>query len=86
MKLEVLGPACKKFDELYENALEALRETGVDAEVVKVRDLTRIMARGVFLTPGLVLDETVISSGKLLTPIEIAAAIKDILAADGPEA
>jgi small redox-active disulfide protein 2 len=64
MKVEVLGPGCKRCGVLYEAVVAAVAEAGVDAEVVKVQALDEIMNRGVLLTPALVIDGTVVSSGR----------------------
>ncbi len=64
MKVEVLGPGCKRCGALYEAVVAAVAEVGVDAEVVKVQALDEILNRGILLTPALVIDGTVVSSGR----------------------
>jgi len=73
MKIEVLGPGCKNCEALYENVLKALDQAGLrdQAEVVKVTDIDQFISRGVFTTPGLVVDDEVLSAGRLLNPEEI---------------
>lgn len=71
MKIEVLGAGCTKCKKLYENVLEALRQSGREAEVVKVEDIKQIMAYGIMSTPALVVDGVVKLSGKLISPAEI---------------
>ncbi|MEM4729943.1 MAG: thioredoxin family protein [Thermoplasmata archaeon] len=56
MKIEVLGTGCAKCKRLEENVRRALREAGVQAEVVKVEDLDQIIGRGVMMTPALIID------------------------------
>jgi small redox-active disulfide protein 2 len=73
MKIEVLGTGCAKCKKLYENALEALKLSGREAEVVKVEEINQIVTYGVMSTPALVVDGVVKSSGKLVSPEEIAA-------------
>lgn len=65
MKIEVLGVGCAKCNKLEENVRQAIRELGLDAEVDHVRDLTEISRRGVFMTPGLVVDGKVVSSARV---------------------
>ena len=72
MKLEVLGTGCAKCKNLYDNVKKALEQTGKEAELVKVEDIPSIMKYGVMSTPALVKDGTVLFSGKLLSPEEIA--------------
>ncbi len=76
MILKVLGTGCAKCKKLEENALKAIAETGVEASVEKVSDLSQIMGYGVMMTPALVIDEKVVSAGKLLSAGDIANLIK----------
>jgi len=75
MKIEVLGTGCAKCKALEKNVLKALAKVGKFAEVKKVEDITKIMEYGVMSTPGLVIDGKVVSTGKLLSPDEIAKLI-----------
>jgi small redox-active disulfide protein 2 len=72
MKLEVLGTGCANLKTLYENVQKALTISGKQAELVKVEDIATIMKYGVMSTPALVKDGTVLFSGRLATPQEIA--------------
>jgi small redox-active disulfide protein 2 len=65
MKIEVLGTGCAKCKKLKELAEKAVKETGVDAEVVKVEDFDQILNYGVMITPGLVIDGDVKIAGKV---------------------
>ncbi len=71
MKIEVLGTGCAKCKTLYENVKKALKESGKNAEVVKVEDIPSIMKYGVMSTPALVIDGQVKFSGKLASVAEI---------------
>lgn len=71
MKIEILGMGCPKCRMLYENAKKAVEEKGVQAEVVKVEDIDRITEYGVMMTPALVVNGVVKSSGKALSSEEI---------------
>ena len=75
MRLEILGPGCKRCQLLAENARAAAREVGLAAEVVKVEDLATIMSYGVLATPALVIDGQVRSSGHLLSVAQVKALI-----------
>jgi len=72
MIIKILGPGCKNCVTLKENTEKTLKETGVEAEIIKVTDLKDIMAYGVMSTPALVIDEKVVSVGKVLKPKDIA--------------
>ncbi len=71
MKIEVLGSGCSKCKRLEKNVKVALKQTGMDAEVVKVEDINEIVNRGVMLTPALIVDGAVISTGKALAVDQI---------------
>ncbi len=71
MRIEILGTGCPKCKKLTENAETAVKELGISAEVSKVTELSKILAYRVMLTPALVIDGKVVSSGKLLSTEEI---------------
>ena len=71
MIIEILGPGCTKCETLLANAKQAVDSLGLDAEIVKVTDITQITARGVLMTPALVVDGEVKSSGRVLAPERI---------------
>lgn len=75
MIIKILGSGCKKCVTLGENAKAAASAVGKDAEIVKVTDFAEIAAYGVMSTPGLVVDEKVVSTGKVLTAEEIGKLI-----------
>ena len=68
MEIKILGTGCPKCKKLEENAKEAVQLAAIEAKVVKVTDMNDIMDHGVMMTPALVIDEKVVSSGKLLDP------------------
>lgn len=71
MIIKVLGPGCKNCVSLKENTEKALKETGMEAEIIKVEDMKDIVSYGVMRTPALVIDEKVVSYGKVLKPNDI---------------
>lgn len=72
MKIEVLGTGCAKCSKLYEAAKEGVSLAGVEAEIVKVEDLARIMKYGVMVTPALVVDGQVKVAGRVPAADELA--------------
>ena len=64
-KIEVLGTGCAKCKKLAEMTQRAVTEMELDAEVVKVEDIQAIVAAGVLMTPGLVVDGQIKSVGKV---------------------
>ena len=79
MKVEVLGPGCKRCDQLYENTQNAVAEldTAGRIEVIKIGDINYFAKMGVFMTPGLIIDGEVISTGKVLSPNQIKQKIEE---------
>jgi small redox-active disulfide protein 2 len=79
MKVEVLGPGCKRCDQLYENTQNAVAELDSPGqiEIVKIGDINYFAKMGVFMTPGLVIDGEVVSTGKVLSPNQIKQKIAE---------
>ncbi|WP_440947129.1 thioredoxin family protein [Methanosarcina sp. T3] len=65
MRIEVLGSGCAKCNKTKELAEKAVKEAGVDAEIVKVEDFDKILEYGVMVTPALVIDGDVKVAGKV---------------------
>lgn len=65
MQVKVLGTGCRKCNKLYEEAKKAIDATGVDADIEKVEKIVEIAEYGVAITPALVIDGEVKSSGKV---------------------
>ena len=82
--VKVLGTGCPKCKKLEELARSAVAEMAVEADVQKVTDIASIMDYNVLATPGLVINETVVSSGRLPSVAEISTWLTDAtVAADG---
>lgn len=75
MIIKILGSGCPNCLRYEANVREALKELNMDVEIQKVKDYADISAYGVMSTPGLVIDEKVVSYGKVL-PVD---AIKKLL-------
>jgi small redox-active disulfide protein 2 len=71
MKIEVLGTGCSKCKRLEKNVEKALKISSKKAEVVKIEDYNEILEKGVMITPGLIIDGKVASTGTVLSPDEI---------------
>jgi small redox-active disulfide protein 2 len=71
MVIKILGSGCANCKKLYENALEAVKELGIDATVEKVEDFKKIMSYGVMKTPAVVVDEKVKLMGRVATVDEV---------------
>jgi len=71
MRIEILGTGCAKCHKLEEDVWDAVQELGVEALVVSVQDIKKIMGYGVMTTPALVVDGEVMMAGKNPTKDEI---------------
>jgi len=71
MKIKILGSGCPNCKVLEANAKKAVEELKIKADIEKVTDITKIMEYGVMSTPALVVDENVVSSGRVLSSEEI---------------
>ncbi len=78
MIIKILGSGCKKCLALAENAKTAAQAASIDAEIQKVTDVVAIASYGIMSTPGLVIDETVVASGRVLSATEIGALLKEL--------
>ena len=76
MKIEVLGTGCPKCKKTIENAQKAVKDLGIDAEIVKVEKIDDIMKYGVMMTPALAIDGQVKVAGKIPSAEQIAEWIK----------
>ena len=72
-KIQILGTGCPKCKKLAENAELAACSLGIQYMIEKVTDINKIMSFGVMMTPALVVDGTVLISGKVPSVEEIAA-------------
>lgn len=79
MIIKILGSGCKSCLKLTENTKVALSELGLEAEIIKVTDFSEIVAYGVMTTPALVIDEKVLSFGKVLKPKDVVKIIEKII-------
>ena len=69
--VKVLGAGCKSCHEQYENAKEAVKNMGLDIEVEYVTDMQKVMEYGVMSMPAVVVNEKVVSMGKVLKASEV---------------
>ena len=75
MIIKVLGPGCANCVNLEKNTRAALESLGVEASDKQASHFPTILGYGGMKTPGLVIDEEVVVSGKVAKPAEIAALI-----------
>ena len=71
VSIKVLGAGCKSCHEMYENAKEAVKNAGLCVEVEYITDMEKVMGYGVMSMPALVVNEKVVSMGKVLKAAEV---------------
>lgn len=76
MIIKILGPGCKNCHNLEKNTRTALADSGIEATVEQVTDYGAIAGYGILKTPGLVVDEEVLVSGRVPKPSEIAELLR----------
>lgn len=69
--IKILGAGCKSCHEQYENAKEAVKAMGLSVEVEYITDKQQVMAYGVMRMPALVINEKVVSIGKVLKAADV---------------
>jgi len=77
MKIKVLGTGCAKCKKLYTEAEKAIADSGEPVELEKVEQIDEIMKYGVMMTPALVVNEVVKSSGRIPNTSEILSWIHE---------
>lgn len=78
MSIKVLGPGCKKCVTLEENAKAAILQMDLKVDIEKITDLASIAGYGVMSTPALVVNEKLVSYGKVLKPKEVIKILENI--------
>ena len=69
--VKVLGAGCAACHEQYENAKAAVQAMGLDVEVEYVTDMEKVMGYGVMSMPAIVVNEKVVSMGKVLKAADV---------------
>ena len=81
MIIEVCGPGCPRCQATEKNVLQALKELGKElgeeAMVVEVKDIKQISARGVIMTPAVLIDGVKAFEGKIPSPEEVRKWIEE---------
>ena len=79
MKIKILGPGCARCHQLERTTKEVVKELGIDAEVEEVRDVKKIIEYPLLTTPGLVIDEKLVCSGRVPNKAEVTTFITTAL-------
>ena len=78
MNVKVLGGGCSKCETLLANAKEAIEKAGVKAEVEYITDMEQVMSYGVMSMPAIVVNEQVVSMGKVLKAAQVEELLKKL--------
>ena len=71
MNIKILGGGCCKCENLLEAVKEAVAEKGINAEIEYITDMAKIMEYGIMSTPALMVDNKVVSMGRVLKAKEV---------------
>lgn len=77
MEIKVLGSGCANCKKLYDNVTKAVSELGLDAQLLYVTDLKAIAQSGLLRTPGLIIDNVIVSYGRVMTVEEAKQRIEN---------
>ena len=72
MNIKVLGGGCCKCENLLSAVKEAVAQKGIDAEIEYITDMSKIMEFGIMSTPALMVDNKVVSMGRVLKAKDVA--------------
>ena len=76
MNIKVLGGGCKRCEALLQSAKEAVASKGINAEIEYITDMEKIMNYGVMSMPALMVDDKIVSAGKVLKATEVEKFLK----------
>lgn len=79
LKIKILGSGCPNCKKLEALARQAVTGLGIEAEVIHVTDYNDIMAYNIMSTPGLVINEKLVSFGRIPSPAEITTFLSNAL-------
>ena len=76
--IKVLGAGCSACHKLYENVKEAAANLGLTVEVEYITDMQKVMEYGVMSMPAIVVNDRVVSMGKVLKAAEVEHLLRQI--------
>lgn len=83
LHIKVLGPGCANCKRVEQITMKVISDLAIDADFVKVTDYNEIMRYPILSTPGLVINESVVCSGRIPTPAEVTTWVTTALMAEG---
>ena len=79
LTIKVLGSGCANCKRLEQIARKVVEEMQLEAEIIKVTDYNDILKYNIISTPGLVVNENVVSSGRIPSPAEVTTFLTSAL-------
>jgi len=83
LTIKILGSGCANCKRVEQIARKVVQEMGLQAEIIKVTDYEKIMQYNILATPGLVINEKLVSAGRIPTPAEVTTWLADAEMATG---
>ena len=79
LTIKVLGSGCANCKRVEQITRKVVEDMALEAEIIKVTDYNDIMKYNILSTPGLVINEKVVSTGRIPTPAEVTTWLADSL-------
>ena len=79
MNIKILGPGCARCHQLGQTTKEVVKELGLDASIEEVKDIKKMLEYPILTTPGLVVNEEVVCSGRVPKKAEVTQFIINAL-------
>jgi small redox-active disulfide protein 2 len=80
MEIKILGIGCANCKRVESVARQVVEEMGVEATITEVTDMAKVVSYDIVTTPGLVIDEKVVSSGRIPSKAEVTTWVTNALA------
>jgi small redox-active disulfide protein 2 len=81
LTIKILGSGCANCKQVEKIARKIVEDMALEAEIIKVTEYTDIMTYNILSTPGLVVNDKIVCSGRIPTPAEVTTWLVDSLEA-----
>jgi small redox-active disulfide protein 2 len=83
LTIKILGSGCANCKRVEQIVRKVVEDMSFEAEIIKVTEYPDIMAYNIMSTPGLVINEKLVSSGRITSSAEVTTFVVDALQAEG---